>query len=175
MHNKRLFHHLKFLLFLIIFPFWSIHNFYPPGDYNRVLECPHDMIYSLPTKLQLPLSGSNTLSKIRNNFRINTTSNDSKKFTKAFCPHGTVCCARIDLFDDRGGTISSNNSKVSSYTGLLEPGKSFQHCMIRLSSAMKPPASEKNRFGTFFLKATGGKLKHAKLVQAKWQICRYGS
>ena len=99
------------------------------SDYNHVLECPHDMVHT---------SRSNKPKQ--------------QEVGKAFCPHGTACCAKMELFDH----------STSPYTGLLAPGQTVQDCIIRLSSAMKPPSKEKNRFGAFFLKAAG-KLKHAKL------------
>jgi len=100
------------------------------SDYNHVLECPYDMVHKSRLK-------------------------PSERFGKAFCPHGTACLAKLELFE--------NNTNKESYTGLLTPGKTIQDCVIRLSSAMKPPAKEQNKFGKFFLKATGGKLKNAKL------------
>lgn len=101
------------------------------SDYNHVLECPHDLI---------PKSKK---------------SKTSMEKGKAFCPHGVVCQAKLEIFE--------NHSNDPSYTGLLSPGNTIENCVIRLSSAMKPPAAENNKFGQFFLKATGGKLKHAKL------------
>jgi hypothetical protein len=100
------------------------------SDYNHVLECPHDMVHKSRQK-------------------------SSERFGKAFCPHGTACLAKLELFE--------NNTNNKSYTGLLTPGSTIQDCVLRLSSAMKPPAKEQNKFGKFFLKATGGKLKNAKL------------
>lgn len=108
------------------------------SDYNHVLECPHDMVHESRSK--------------------HSTSND--KHVKAFCPHGAVCCAELELFDIDGHILAT--SEGGPYTGLLAPGHKVQS-IIRLSSAMKPPAKEQNKFGKFFLKATGGKLRHAKL------------
>jgi hypothetical protein len=102
------------------------------SDYNHLLECPHDMVH-----------------------KSRSTRKPNESFSKAFCPHGTACLAKLELFE--------NNTQEASYTGLLAPGNTIEDCIIRLSSAMKPPAEEQNRFGKFFLKATGGKLKNAKL------------
>lgn len=78
---------------------------------------------------------------------------------KAFCPHGTICCAQMELFPSDTSPGSSNRP----YTGLLTPGTTVEHCILRLSSAMKPPRGENNPFGKLILGAVGGKLKKARL------------
>jgi len=75
---------------------------------------------------------------------------------KAFCAYGTTCCCKMELF---AAPDSASNGK--SYTGLLAPGQTVEHCIIRLSTASKPPKDEK--LGKFFVGAFGGKLKKAKL------------
>ena len=47
--------------------------------------------------------------------------------------------------------------------GLLRPGQTVDDCIIRMSNAMKPPATESTMFGKLFLKAAGGQLKNGKL------------
>ncbi len=112
------------------------------SDYNHVLNCPHDLVQQSRSKNSKP----------------------NEKHTKAFCPHGTVCCAKMELFGlpDEPKDGGTNNNTTTPYTGLLTPGQTNE-CIIRLSSAMKPPAKEQNKFGKFFLNATGGKLRDAKL------------
>lgn len=78
--------------------------------------------------------------------------------SKTICAHGAVCCAKLELFslpDNYAGTI---------YTGLLEPASTSEHCILRLSSAMKPPNLEmKSTWARALLYATGEKLRNAKL------------
>ena len=108
------------------------------ADYTQVLQCPHDVI-------------NKTINQDKANIR--------NQEGKAFCAHGAIGCVKMEIFP-----FPSNETEgISPYTGLLEPGKTVEHCIIRLSSAMKPPSGEKNKFGKFFLNATGGKLKDAKL------------
>lgn len=104
------------------------------ADYNQVLQCPLDIVNKSRYK-----------------------SNLNGKLKKVFCAHGVVVCAKIEMFP------GSEANDAQCYTGLLSPGNSIDNCIMRLSNAMKPPASESNIFGRYFLKATGGKLKHATL------------
>jgi hypothetical protein len=123
------------------------------ADYTQVLQCPHDIM----TKSR----------KEKMNKKMKK--NDDDVMTKAFCAHGAVVCAKIEMFPGKEGSDNDNNNDNNNedtqthYTGLLRPGQSVDNCIIRLSSAMKPPAAESNIFGKYLLKATGGKLKHAKL------------
>lgn len=74
---------------------------------------------------------------------------------KTLCAHGVVCRAKIELFDHPAST---------SYTGLLTPGRTVEHCIVRLSSAMRPPGDVvKTSIGKAILRATGPKLRRAKL------------
>ena len=80
---------------------------------------------------------------------------------KIFCPFGVTCCAKVELFDipaDFNGTP---------YTGLLQPGTTLEHCILRLSTALRPPAQEiKSRVARAILYATGEKLRTARLFPA---------
>ena len=84
---------------------------------------------------------------------------------KTLCPHGVICKATIEMFDHPS---SSNHQKDSSlppaYTGLLKPGQTIEHCIIRLSSAMRPPNDVvKNPVAQAVLRAAGSKLRKARL------------
>lgn len=72
--------------------------------------------------------------------------------TKTLCPHGVVCCAEMEIF--AGGP----------YTGLLQAGTKAA-CILRLSSAMKPPSvGVKSAWGrTLLYCATGEKIRKARL------------
>uniref|UniRef100_A0A7S4JE02 Uncharacterized protein n=1 Tax=Odontella aurita TaxID=265563 RepID=A0A7S4JE02_9STRA len=77
---------------------------------------------------------------------------------KTLCPHGLVCRARIELFP------RPPRASTEPYTGLLAPGATIEHCIVRLSSAMKPPRDgAKSPLGKALLRATGNKLRHARL------------
>jgi len=133
-------------------------------DYTHVLECPHDILSNNKSSENKLSSQKKTLS---------FSSGKEKNIRKAFCAHGVVACAKIEMFSNpTSGTNHKNaqhgNADISlshdhPYTGLLSPNRTISHCIIRLSSAMKPPAYETNMFGRYFVKATGGKLKDAKL------------
>ena len=76
--------------------------------------------------------------------------------SKSLCPHGAVYCAKIELFPSPDGSTP--------YSGLLSPGTTLEHCLLRLSSAMKPPDQEiKSKLARAVLYATGEKLRTAKL------------
>ena len=102
-------------------------------DYNHVLECPFDK-----------LTKSNTEGK-------------------TFCPYGTVCCAKIEIFPSKNKTDDNKKQQNPNYTGLFQPGQTNDNCILRLSSAVKPPITEKTKVTDVFVKAMGGKLKHAKI------------
>lgn len=75
--------------------------------------------------------------------------------TKALCPYGVVAKAKLELFD----CPSSHRP----YSGLLSPSSTLAHCLIRLSSAMKPPGACQGLVARTILKGTGEKLRTAKL------------
>lgn len=87
---------------------------------------------------------------------------------KTFCPHGVVACVKVDLFpfpDDQ-----------TPYTGLLKPNDTLDHCILRLSSAMKPPQQEvKSTWARTLLYATGEKLRNAQIFpSAALKVFRKG-
>jgi hypothetical protein len=100
------------------------------SDYNEILTCPLDVV-----------SGSK----------------DSKKKgrQKTICPLGVVCCAKLELFN----VPQENSSSVKPYTGLLTPGTTIDHCMLRLSSALQP-VDTTNRMAKIVF---GTKLAAAKI------------
>lgn len=76
---------------------------------------------------------------------------------KALCPYGVVCRAKLELFD--GESLRTNP-----YTGLLTPNTTHEHCLLRLSSGIKPPATElKALWARAILRVSGDKLRNAKL------------
>ena len=83
--------------------------------------------------------------------------------SKTLCPHGVVCCAELEIFP---GTP---------YSGLLE-GNQRVPCILRLSSAMKPPAlGVQSKLGRAVLYATGEKIRKAKLFPcAALKVFRQG-
>jgi len=69
---------------------------------------------------------------------------------KTLCPFGVVCCAELEIFPD------------SPYTGLLAETSPF--CLLRLSTAIRPPSSEvKSRLARTLLYTLGEKLRTAQL------------
>lgn len=98
------------------------------ADYHHTLTCPLDLV--VPS--------------------------DTDRGGKTLCPHGAVCCVRVELFPCPDG--------VRPYTGLLTPGTTIEHGMMRLSSAMKPPGEAvESAWARTVLYATGNKLRNAKL------------
>jgi len=121
------------------------------SDYTHVLECPHDTVDKARIK-----PAEDTISK-RSLFKKKETKIPS--FCKSLCAHGVVCLAKMELFPN-----PPDNNDVAPYTGLLEPGQTVEHCLLRLSSAAKPPAKEMDSvMGRLVLGAVGGKLADAKL------------
>ncbi|CAB9516848.1 expressed unknown protein [Seminavis robusta] len=82
--------------------------------------------------------------------------------TKTICPHGAVCCAKMELFPFPQG----KSDDVTPYSGLLTPGTTAEHCMIRLSSAIRPldQGVESDFARTMVRNAVGEKLAKAKIV-----------
>mmetsp|Transcript_36427 Transcript_36427/g.79690 ORF Transcript_36427/g.79690 Transcript_36427/m.79690 type:complete len:425 (-) Transcript_36427:55-1329(-) len=106
------------------------------SDYSENLQCPHDLRF------------------------LGMTSGKTGSGGKTLCPHGVVCQAKIELFDHPASTAPKDDQ----YTGLLAPGRSVEHCIVRLSSAMRPPNDVvKTSIGKAVLRATGPKLRKAKL------------
>ena len=96
---------------------------------------------------------------------------------KTLCPHGVICKAKIEMFDHPS---MSNHQKDSSlppaYTGLLKPGQTVEHCIVRLSSAMRPPNDVvKNPVAQAVLRAAGSKLRKANLFPCAAIKCFRGN
>lgn len=104
------------------------------ADYNHTLTCPHDLRF------------------------LTSHNNNQKQHHKTLCPHGAVCRAKLELFS------FPQNHPYHKYTGLLTPGTTHQHCLIRLSSAIKPPHLEiQSKLARALLYAAGDKVRNAKL------------
>jgi len=63
-----------------------------------------------------------------------TTADTPNSSSKALRPFGVAVSCQMQLFAAPHG--------VTPYTGLLSPDSTLEHCIVRLSSAIKPPASE---------------------------------
>jgi len=79
--------------------------------------------------------------------------------TKLLCPHGVVCQARMEFFDAPAGS--------EGYTGLLAPGTTAEHCLIRLSSAIRPVDNGGGVWAKAIAKRTfGAKLASSQIMPA---------
>lgn len=78
---------------------------------------------------------------------------------KKLCPYGAVCCAKMELFPQ------PEADGVPPYSGLLTPGQTVEHAILRLSSAIKPPSESfsSSALGKVALAAAGKELRGAKL------------
>ena len=75
---------------------------------------------------------------------------------KTLSPHGVVCKARLELFAAPSSDLN--------YTGVLTPGSQWDHCLLRLSSAMLPPnQAVKGTFARSIMYTTGEKIRKAQL------------
>lgn len=85
--------------------------------------------------------------------------------SKTICPHGSVCCAKIELFPFPTKIVAAALANKP-YTGLLTPGTTVEHCMVRLSSAIRPleQGIESDFARTMIRNAVGEKLANAKIV-----------
>jgi hypothetical protein len=81
--------------------------------------------------------------------------------SKTICPHGVVCCAKMEMFP-----FPQDQDGLSTYTGLLTPGTTAEHCLIRLSSAIRPldQGVESDFARTMVRNAVGEKFSKAKIV-----------
>lgn len=75
---------------------------------------------------------------------------------KKICPLGTVCCAKLELFPN-----NANDTTTQPYTGLLSPGQTVEHCIVRLSSALEALEDGENRI--FAKTVLGSRLVNAKI------------
>ena len=83
----------------------------------------------------------------------------SREDGKTLSPHGVVCKARLELFP-----IDDAANPSSPYTGILAPGTKWDHCLLRLSSAMQPPDQAiKSTWARTILYTTGEKIRTAQL------------
>jgi hypothetical protein len=75
---------------------------------------------------------------------------------KTICPQGAVCCAKMELFP------FPEHCKGRPYGGLLTPGSTIEHCIVRLSSALQPmdTSGQNRRISRMVL---GNRLANAKV------------
>jgi hypothetical protein len=74
---------------------------------------------------------------------------------KKICPQGVICCAKLELFPQHPNVTRP-------YTGLLAPGSTVDHCLVRLSSALQPMENSPRISRMIF----GDKLTNAKIFPA---------
>ena len=85
--------------------------------------------------------------------------------TKYLCPHGVVCQAKLEFFD-------SPNLANKNYTGLLTPGTSVDHCLLRLSSALRPVDHGGGAWAKALARRTfGAKLSASQILPAAALKC----
>jgi hypothetical protein len=130
------------------------------SDYNELLTCPLDLHPGRPVKrkpkveLKLPRS----LSLLKQSSQEPQEANQCPVLMsrqKTICAQGVVCSARLELFPFPG------DMKGRPYSGLLTPGTTVEHCLVRLSSALQPMDMGKNKR---IAKAVfGDKLTSAKI------------
>ena len=94
----------------------------------------------------------------------------SRKRPKQICAQGIVCCAKLELF---GFPNQTGKFKGRPYSGLLSPGTTAEHCLLRFSSALQPMNTEtkngkkrSNGNRTMAKMMFGQKLADAKLFPA---------
>lgn len=91
---------------------------------------------------------------------------------KMICPHGVICCAKMELFP-----FPSGRSDIAPYSGLLKPDTTVENCVLRLSSAMRPlDQGVQSSWARTIMKSTvGHKLRKAKLVPGAAIKCFRGN
>jgi hypothetical protein len=108
------------------------------SDYNEILTCPLDLHPGKPEK-----KNKNSAMLLKNHRN------------KTICAQGVVCTAKMELFD------FPETSKGRPYSGLLTPGTTVEHCLLRLSSALQPMDMGKNKRVARLM--FGEKLSSAKI------------
>eukprot|EP00579_Thalassiosira_antarctica_P016164 CAMPEP_0201938774 /NCGR_PEP_ID=MMETSP0903-20130614/41952_1 /ASSEMBLY_ACC=CAM_ASM_000552 /TAXON_ID=420261 /ORGANISM="Thalassiosira antarctica, Strain CCMP982" /LENGTH=401 /DNA_ID=CAMNT_0048480117 /DNA_START=32 /DNA_END=1233 /DNA_ORIENTATION=+ len=89
--------------------------------------------------------------------------------SKMICPHGVICCAKMELFDypyDDDDDDNNNHKSSKAYSGLFQPGTTVENCILRLSTAIRPlDQGIQAPWARAVMKtAVGSKLRNAKLV-----------
>ena len=86
--------------------------------------------------------------------------------TKYLCPHGVVCQAKLEFF------ASTPDLAKKNYTGLLTPGTSVDHCLLRLSSALRPVDHGGGAWAKALARRTfGAKLSASQILPAAALKC----
>lgn len=121
------------------------------SDYDEILTCPLDLHPGKPEPKRMRLS-----------FPLSPNQNSQQQQpprlcrNKMVCPQGVVCTAKIELFD-----FPSEGIKGRPYSGLLQPGTTVEHCLVRLSSALQPVDMGNNQRVAKLM--FGDKLANAKI------------
>ena len=86
--------------------------------------------------------------------------------TKLLCPHGVVCQAKLEFFE------APDQSYHKKYTGLLTPGTTVEHCLLRLSSALRPVDHGGGAWAKALARRTfGAKLSASQILPAAALKC----
>jgi len=128
------------------------------SDYNEILTCPLDLHPGKPStkKSKLEFKLPNILTTKTVPPPPAPTEIYSRK--KTICAQGVVCTGKLELFDFPPGM------KGRPYSGLLKPGSTVEHCLVRLSSALQPMEMGNNKMVARMM--FGEKLTSAKIFPA---------
>ena len=122
------------------------------SDYNEILTCPFDLHPGRNT-IHWKGIGFGNLRRLNHHQKPK-----QQRRCKTICPHGVVACCKLELFS------FPNNVKGRPYTGMLAPEQTVEHCLIRLSSALRTMDHKNDqRMAKMML---GEKLVNAKLFPA---------
>lgn len=122
------------------------------SDYNEILTCPLDLHPGKPKKSKLVKLD---FKLPKNPLLLAQQQSQPQKLTsdpdpdpdatllhrkKTISAQGVVCTAKLQLFD-----FPENGMKGRPYSGLLKPGTTVEHCLVRLSSALQPMEMGNNK------------------------------
>jgi hypothetical protein len=125
-------------------PFSSLQEVVSKADYTHVLACPFDFHREASSS-----SSSITTTTTTTTTTTSCSNPELHNATKILSPHGAVACCKIDYLPN------------SPYTGSFQ---SADHCLVRLSSSIQPPAATATGLmARAALYAIGTKLRTAEL------------
>ena len=130
------------------------------SDYNEVLTCPFDLHPGKAPKNHIrprPLGFLRRKSHQTDQTKIQQQPPSLVKRIKQICPQGVVCCAKLELFP------FPDNIRGRPYSGLLCPGTTVHHCLVRLSSALQPLDHRNQANRRVAQMMLGNKLANAKI------------
>jgi hypothetical protein len=110
------------------------------SDYNELLTCPLDLHPGKPMKTKSKMEFKFPQSLSPQQPQATTDSSVTHLRKKTICAQGVVCTAKLELFD-----FPENGMKGRPYSGLLKPGTTVEHCLVRLSSALQPMEMGNNK------------------------------